>query len=100
MHLSQMVRIEPHCVAQGLHRDAGYLELNLPKSHAGNSLEYELTTIWALSEFTKECAVRPTQRRNDVSLGALLLVSEQEVLFECASIRSSNTFSDFLLIKR
>lgn len=58
MHLSQMVRIEPHCVPQGLHRDAGYLELNLPKTNAGNSLEYELTTIWALSQFTKECAVR------------------------------------------
>jgi hypothetical protein len=58
MHLSQLVRIEPHCVAQGLHRDAGYLELNLPRSHGCDSLEYELSTIWALSEFTKESGVR------------------------------------------
>jgi hypothetical protein len=58
MHLSQLVRIEPHCVAQGLHRDAGYLELNLPRSHGCDTLEYELSTIWALSEFTKESGVR------------------------------------------
>eukprot|EP01047_Picozoa_sp_COSAG01_P027318 COSAG01_NODE_1799_length_9205_cov_130.191302_7_plen_757_part_00 len=58
MHLSQMVQIEPHCVAQGLHRDSGYLELNLEKSRGatGCRLEYELTTIWALSEFASECA--------------------------------------------
>ncbi len=91
MHLSQMVRIEPHCAPQGLHRDAGYLELNLPKSHGGNSLEYELTTIWALSEFTKECGVRNTQWQSSYFyLDELLLapVYNQVVLFDCSCIRS------------
>ena len=55
LHLSQMIRLEPNCGAQGLHRDAGYLELNLENAQRGVSqLEYEMTTIWALSDFTKE----------------------------------------------
>ena len=37
-------------------RDAGYLELNLERSAGTGPLEYEMSTIWALSDFTEECA--------------------------------------------
>jgi hypothetical protein len=39
-----------------LHRDGGYLEFNFDETVA--PLEYEISTIWALNDFTQEIGVR------------------------------------------
>ena len=39
-----------------MHRDGGYLEFNFDETVA--PLEYEISTIWALNDFTQEIGVR------------------------------------------
>ena len=49
LHLTQMIEVDPQCSAQGLHQDGGYMQFSLQ-----NEMEHEISTIWALCDFTDE----------------------------------------------
>jgi ectoine hydroxylase-related dioxygenase (phytanoyl-CoA dioxygenase family) len=49
LNLTQIIQVEPGTEAQGLHRDGGYLQFNFD-----NQLEHQISTIWALHDFTEE----------------------------------------------
>ena len=51
LNLTQIIQVSPGSGHQGLHRDDGVFAWD--HSVLGN-LEYELSTIWALHEFTAE----------------------------------------------
>jgi hypothetical protein len=44
-----MIEVQPECGPQTLHRDGGYIQFNFK-----NEFEYEISTIWALCDFTDE----------------------------------------------
>jgi hypothetical protein len=49
MMLSRIIQVLPRCDPQLLHRDGTYIELDLK-----NSLEFQISTLWALCDFTEE----------------------------------------------
>ena len=49
LNLTQIIQVEPRTAAQNLHRDGGYLQFNFD-----GKLEHQISTIWALHDFTSE----------------------------------------------
>jgi hypothetical protein len=93
LNLTQIIQVSPGSGHQGLHRDDGVFAWD--HSVLGN-LEYELSTIWALHEFTAEIGATRVVPGKDIRETTRAFPFFELTAVSCMTKRVTTVFQDRL----